>query len=306
MKNYIDLHIHSKYSDDGEYTPAQLVEMCAERGIRIMALADHNTAEGVLEAKKRAEELGICLIPAVEIDCTYRGVNLHVVGYGIDEKSREIRELYSNIYRQEKELSMKKVELTRNLGFEVTKEELDRLSDNGVYTGEMFGEVILAKKEYADHALLKPYRNGGSRSDNPYVNFYWDFYAPGKTCYTEVKFPTLEEIVRLIHQQGGKAVLAHPGINLKNCPQLFDEMMKETPLDGVEAFSNYHDEKTVDYYYKKGKSYKIMITCGSDFHGKTKPSIGLGECRCPYDEEFIEDSLKKYNLIFDPMMHEIH
>ncbi len=306
MKNYIDLHIHSKYSDDGEYTPAQLVEMCAEKGIRIMALADHNTAEGVLEAKKRAEELGICLIPAVEIDCTYRGVNLHVVGYGIDEKSREIRELYSNIYRQEKELSMKKVELTRNLGFEVTKEELDRLSDNGVYTGEMFGEVILAKKEYADHALLKPYRNGGSRSDNPYVNFYWDFYAPGKPCYTEVKFPTLEEIVRLIHQQGGKAVLAHPGINLKNCPQLFDEMMKETPLDGVEAFSNYHDEKTVEHYYKKGKSYKIMITCGSDFHGKTKPAIDLGECRCPYDEEFIENSLKKYNLIFDPMIHEIH
>lgn len=74
-------------------------------------------------------------------------------------------------------------------------------------------------------------------------------------------------------------------------------MMKETPLDGVEAFSNYHDEKTVDHYYKKGKNYKIMITCGSDFHGKTKPSIGLGECRCPYDEEFIENSLKKYNLI---------
>ena len=161
MKNYIDLHIHSKYSDDGEYTPAQLVEMCAEKGIRIMALADHNTAEGVLEAKKRAEELGICLIPAVEIDCTYRGVNLHVVGYGIDEKSREIRELYSNIYRQEKELSMKKVELTRNLGFEVTKEELDRLSDNGVYTGEMFGEVILAKKGICRSRAFKTVSTAG-------------------------------------------------------------------------------------------------------------------------------------------------
>ena len=54
MKNYIDLHIHSKYSDDGEYTPAQLVEMCEEKGIRIMALADHNTAEGVLKAKKKS------------------------------------------------------------------------------------------------------------------------------------------------------------------------------------------------------------------------------------------------------------
>ena len=73
--------------------------------------------------------------------------------------------------------------------------------------------------------------------------------------------------------------------------QLFDEMIKETPLDGVEAFSNYHDEKTVDHYYKKGKSYKIMITCGSDFHGKRKLNIeiGSGKGSLNIPKEFIEE-----------------
>lgn len=297
MKNYIDLHMHSIYSDDGEYTPTQLVEMCAEKGIRIMAIADHNKIDAIDEARKKAQELGIQYIPAIEIDCTYQNINLHVVGYGIDDKASEFTALGESVLNQELELSMKKIELTKRLGFEVTKEELDRLSDNGVYTGEMFGEVILAKEEYMEHPLLKAYREGGERSNNPYVNFYWDFYAQGKPCYTKVIYPSLKEIVDLIHQYGGKAVLAHPGENLKGRFEIFDEMTDFVKFDGVEAFSSYHDAETVDYFYKKGQQYGIMTTCGSDFHGKTKPSIQLGECGCLYDEKFIEEELKENGLI---------
>lgn len=297
MKNYIDLHMHSIYSDDGEYTPTQLVEMCARRGIRIMAIADHNKVDAVDEARQRAEALGIQYIPAIEIDCTYQNINLHVVGYGIDDKASEFTALGESVLNQELELSMKKIELTKQLGFEVIKEELDRLSDNGVYTGEMFGEVILAKEEYMEHPLLKSYREGGERSNNPYVNFYWDFYAQGKPCYTKVIYPFLKEIVDLIHQYGGKAVLAHPGENLKGRFEIFDEMTDFVKFDGVEAFSSYHDAETADYFYKKGQEYGIMTTCGSDFHGKTKPSIQLGECGCPYDEKFIEEGLKENGLI---------
>ena len=191
---------------------------------------------------------------------------------------------------------MKKLELTNQLGFKVTKKDLDQLSSNGVYTGEMFGEVLLGKEEYKDHELLKPYRDGGDRSDNPYVNFYWDFYAQGKPCYTEIVYPSLKETITLIHKHGGKAVLAHPGNNLKGKFEIFDEMMK-LGYDGVECFSNYHTSDTVEYFFNKGKEYGIMTTCGSDFHGKTKPAIDLGECRCPYDEEFIEEVLIYNGLI---------
>ena len=296
MKNYIDLHMHSLYSDDGEFTPSQLVTMCHDKGIQIMAIADHNSVKAIDEAKAKAQEFNIQYIPAVEIDCTYNTINLHVVGYGIDYHHEDFIALEENVLRQELESSQKKLELTRALGFDITKEDLDQLSDNGVYTGEMFAEVLLNKEEYKDHQLLKPYREGGERSDNPYVNFYWDYYAQGKPCYTKIVYPSLEETIHLIHRHGGKAVLAHPGNNLKGQFEVFDDMM-ELGYDGVECFSNYHNEDTVNYFFEKGKEYHIMTTCGSDFHGKTKPAIELGECRCPYDEEFIEDMLKSNQLI---------
>ena len=216
MKNYIDLHMHSQYSDDGEFTPSELVEMCYEKGMKIMAIADHNSVKAIEEAKTKAKELDMIYIPAIEIDCTYNTINLHVVGYGIDYQSDDFIALEENVLNQELASSMKKIELTKVLGFDVKKEELDKLSDNGVYTGEMFAEVLLNKEEYQNNELLKPYRPNGERSDNPYVNFYWDYYAQGKPCYTEMIYPSLKETIDLIHKHGGKAVLAHPGNNLKN------------------------------------------------------------------------------------------
>lgn len=64
------------------------------------------------------------------------------------------------------------------------------------------GEALLNDERYFNHELLKPYRKGESRSDNPYVNFYWDYYAQGKPCYTEVIFPSLEDTIQLINNNG--------------------------------------------------------------------------------------------------------
>ena len=293
-KSYIDFHMHSMYSDDGEYTPTQLVDMCHEAGVKIMAIADHNWVKANEEAKKHADELGMTYIPAIEIDCTYKGVNLHVLGYGIDNQE-VFNQLGEDIEKQEIACSMKKLELMNALGFDLKKEQLDALSTNGVYTGEMFGEALLNDSRYDDHELLKPYRQGGERSDNPYVNFYWDYYAQGKPCYTEIHFPTLEETIQLIHQHGGVALLAHPGNNLKGQFELFDEMVA-LGLDGVECFSSYHTSETNEYFYNKAKELNVLYTCGSDFHGKTKPSIHLGENGCLNPQE-IEDCLKAHHLI---------
>ncbi|WP_028044283.1 PHP domain-containing protein [Candidatus Stoquefichus massiliensis] len=296
MDKFIDLHMHSLYSDDGEFTPTELVNKCYQAGIRIMAIADHNSVKAIDEAKKVADELQIKYIPAVEIDCTYEGINLHVLGYGINYHHKDFIDLEENVLQQELSSSLKKIDLTNALGFHITKNDLDKVSDNGVYTGEMFAEVLLNMDQYKDHELLLPYREGGTRSDNPYVNFYWDYYAQGKPCYTEIIYPTLKETIDLIHRHGGKAVLAHPGNNLKGQFGVFDEMMK-LGYDGVECFSNYHNPETVEYFYQKGQEYHIMTTCGSDYHGKTKPAIELGECRCIIDECIIEKQLKENFLI---------
>ena len=295
MDNYIDLHMHSLYSDDGEFTPKQLVEKCAAANVKIMAIADHNSVAAIDEALKEAKEKGIIYIPAIEIDCTYQGINLHVVGYGIDYTNKIFNQLGQNILKQELTCSAKKLELTNALGFELTKDQLDNLSSNGVYTGEMFGEVLLNDSRYTNHELLTPYRSGGSRSDNPFVNFYWDYYAQGKPCYTEVIFPTLQETIKIINDNGGVAVLAHPGNNLKDKYEVFDEMVK-VGIQGVEAFSSYHTPEAITYFLNKGRELNLLVTCGSDYHGKTKPAISIGGTHSTIDQE-IEQQLKQYKLI---------
>ena len=122
-KSHIDLHMHSMYSDDGEYSPEQLVRMCHESGVRIMAIADHNWIKANKEAKEQAQALGITYIPAIEIDCTYQGVNLHVLGYGIDEDP-SLNQLGESIEKQELACSMKKLKLTNALGFDLKKEQI--------------------------------------------------------------------------------------------------------------------------------------------------------------------------------------
>lgn len=293
---FIDLHMHSLYSDDGEFTPTQLVNKCFDAGVKIMAIADHNYVKAIDEEIKSANTKDIKVIPAIEIDCTYKDINLHVVGYGIDYNNPIFNNLGDNIMKQELTCSSKKIELTNALGFDITKEQLDELSPNGVFTGEMFAEVLLNDPRYNDNELLKPYREGGSRSDNPYVNFYWDYYSQGKPCHTKVEFPSLKETIKIINDNGGVAVLAHPGNNLKDKFEVFDEMVKEG-IQGVEAFSSYHSKETNEYFYNKAKELGILYTCGSDYHGKTKPSIVVGGTGCNIDENEIEDNLKKYKLI---------
>ena len=288
----IDLHMHSRYSDDGEFTTSELVEQCAKKEVRMMSVTDHNCVKANEEAAKAAKERGISYIPGVEIDCTYKDTNFHVLGYGIDFRSRDFEEIEKNIGDQSFQASLDRLAETQALGFRrVTEKDLRGISKNnptqrtalnwqGNWSGEMFAEVLLAMPEYANHPLLKPYRPGGERSDNPYVNFYWDYYSQGKPCYAKIDYPAMEEIVDMIHQNHGVAVLAHPGVNLKGKEILLADILN-LGIDGIEAFSSYHNLEQTEYYHQAAQEKKIFVTCGSDYHGKTKPSIGIGQHNCP-------------------------
>lgn len=276
----IDLHMHSRYSDDGEFTPSELVGKCAQKGIRMMSVTDHNCAKANEEASKAAQEKGIAYIPGIEIDCTYQDTNFHVLGYGIDFRSGDFEKIEKNISAQNIRASLDRLAKTQALGFpHITEKALQALSENnywqGNWPGEMFAEILLAMPEYADHPLLRPYRLGGERSDNPYVNFYWDYYSQEKPCYAPVSYPEMEEIVDVIHRNHGYAVMAHPGVNLKGKESLFDGILN-LGIDGIEAFCSYHSLKQAEYYQQIAQEKHIFVTCGSDYHGKTKPSVEIG------------------------------
>lgn len=296
LGNSIDLHMHSYYSDDGEFSPEELVRQCCDSGIKVMAIADHNCVRANEEGERAAARAGITYIPAVEIDCTFRGVNLHVLGYGIDYRQPDFAEIEDHIARQGREASRQMLLATRRLGFDVSEDEMAELAAGNYrkdqWTGEMFAEALLGRPEYKDHPLLRPYRPGGERSDNPLVNFYWDYYSQGKSCYVKIEYPELEQTVNVIHRHGGRAALAHPGVNLKGRSELLGPVI-ETGVDGVEAFSSYHSPSECLYFYQEAVRNKVFFTCGSDYHGKTKPGIKLGGHGCQAPGEDILCQLKQ-------------
>ena len=285
----IDLHMHSKYSDDGEFSPLALVELCAAQGITLMSVTDHNCVCAQAEAAPEAKRRGITYIPGIEIDCTFQNTNFHMLGYRIDAVSPDFKEIEENIRRQGQSASLEMLKKTQALGFSVTEEEMRRMSQDSywpkIWTGELFAEVLLSKPEYVDHPLLLPYRPGNVRGDNPYVNFYWDFYSQGKPCHTSVTYPSMQEVLDIIHQNQGIAVLAHPYVNLKGNLQLLEEILK-LDIDGLEAYSSYHTPAQRAQMASLAREKQLLVTCGSDFHGKTKPSISLGMHGAPARYKF--------------------
>lgn len=295
-KTYIDLHSHSNFSADAEFEPEALVQEFAQAGIKIMALSDHNCVRGVKRACAEAKKQGIVCIPAGEFDCTCKGTNLHIVGYGIDVDSPDFERIEQNIRSQELVNSQLRLKLTNEMGFDIKKSQIDALAPDGIYAGEMFAEILLADSRYDECEMLKPYREGGSRSDNPLVSFYWDYYSQGKPCHTETKLPEVGELIKIINKNGGTAVLAHPHANLKQNTALLDTI-KDAGIKGVEAYSSYHDEATARYYAERAAQLGLFVTCGSDFHGRTKPSIYPGKHGAQRCQAEIEAGLKAAGLI---------
>jgi predicted metal-dependent phosphoesterase TrpH len=141
-----------------------------------------------------------------------------------------------------------------------------------------------------------PYRKGGPRDDYPYVNFYWDYFGQGKPCYTNLDFPDLIEAIKMVKDNGGRAVLAHPGLSLKNHRSLFSEIAL-SGINGVEAFCSYHSEDDAKYFYEQAERLGLFVTCGSDYHGKNKPAVFLRKTGCFLSDAEMENQLEKGELI---------
>lgn len=188
-----------------------------------------------------------------------------------------------------------------HLGFEVTKEELDPYAVKGMYTGLTFAEALLKNEKYDDCEFLKPYRPGGERSKSPYLMFYWDHYMKGKPCHVGIQYSSAEKIIPLIKECGGIPVAAHLGyymqfFSAEQFEEIFDGLVN-LGIGGVEAFSSYHTPEQNEYFLNKARAKGLLVTCGSDYHGKTKPAVKIGGIQCTIDQKEIEEQLKMYGLI---------
>lgn len=272
----LDLHMHSIYSDDGELSVGELMERCAQARLTQMAITDHNSVRGTAQSLALGAQMDMEAIAGVELDCVCDGRNLHLLGYHFDYSRAIFGEIEENILAQERSIAAQKLELIqRETGIPFSSEEMLAAAGENILSGELIAELLLAREDAAKYTLLLPYLPGGARSDNPYVNFYWDYFSQGKAAYLPLEYMSLEEAIALLHDAGGIAVLAHPGQSLPGDTPLLRRIIN-CGIDGIEAYSSYHDRIAAGYYQLVAQENKLLITCGSDFHGKTKPSIPLG------------------------------
>ena len=272
----IDLHMHSRYSDDADFPVDVLIARCKANGVSTLAVTDHNSAHSVAEAKAWLSS-DLHVLSGIEIDCTFDGNNYHLLGYGFTP-SDDFVEIYNNFNAIQRELTPKKLAKLRELNFSLDETRLAEVCGDTIPQEEQMGEVILEDERNDGHPLLLPYRTGGARADMPLINFFWDFFGPGKACHLPVTFPPMNEMVDVIRHNGGIPILAHIGANVKqDHTQVIEEMLKIGVM-GVEVFSSYHSPELTDQLYDFTVSRSAYVTCGSDFHGRNKPKIEVGQC----------------------------
>ena len=292
----IDLHIHSEYSNDGEFSISCILEMCKSTGMKLVSITDHNSVRGTEEAltENAGGDTGLQIISGIELDCTYKEKNLHLLGYSIDHTRSEFFEIEKDIISQEREAAEEKITLFQKAtGIPVNINEIIDSAKNDVITGEAIAGHVLIKDDAEQYEILKPYLPGGAKSDMPNAWFYWDFFSPGKPAHVPIRNISLPEARDLIRNANGLSVLAHPGQSLSGNYSLLEEIISEG-IDGIEVFCSYHSSEDAAFFLEAAKQNRLLITFGSDFHGKNKPQIRIGDHGSVLDDEILIKEMRLF------------
>ncbi|MEA5026112.1 3',5'-nucleoside bisphosphate phosphatase [bioreactor metagenome] len=294
----VDLHMHSIYSDDGEFTVRELFAKAQAAGLKLISITDHDTAEANYEAEAIAAEYDMTYIPGIEVSCAYKDIDLHVLGYGIDYRNPKWQLRYHQIVMDYNKIFYQIVDLLNaGLGVQLDAEQLISEANGKMVNGEAVCAFLLKNPNNINNPLLRPYFPGGERSDMPLVNFYWDFMSQGKFAYVPLQQATsLAATVKMIKDSHGFAVLAHPGQNLNGHEELLPEILAMGVV-GMEVYTSYHDADQIAEYAAKANEFDCLVTYGSDFHGAIKPIINLGGHHGTIEKAAYLAELKKRALI---------
>jgi predicted metal-dependent phosphoesterase TrpH len=269
----IDLHIHTQASSDGQHSPREIFVMAREKGLKAIAFADHNSVANVEEGLRLSDEFGIEFIPCMELNTFHNDLDLHLLAFYIHPHHPALQEWLKSIHQKKQEQAEKRVVKLNELGFIFDWEDLRRFSTDRIPTGMSFLQAILSRKENLNDPRLRPYIDG-NRSDSPYVHFYQDYLRGGKPAFVQMEDIATVQAIQKIKELGAIPVLAHPSdTGEKNLRQLV-----ANGLEGLEVYSPYHDVQEQEAFRIFARQHNLLITAGSDFHGKAiKPDVELGE-----------------------------
>jgi 3',5'-nucleoside bisphosphate phosphatase len=257
-----DLQGHSSYSD-GELSPAETVRAAQQAGVRLFALTDHDSLDGVPEALDVASQVGIRVVTAAEISVMDPvASDLHVCAYRIDLEDAPLQAQLARSRDDRRRRAQRMIEALTENGWTVDREPLDA----HLATGATLGRPHLAQAVVADPANAQRLRREQLADASAFLEAY---LIEGKPAFRERDAPSIEEALSLIHGAGGVAVWAHPFWDVESDAEVIATLERFTQmgLDGVEAFYITHTREQTELLVRRASELELITTGSSDFHG---------------------------------------
>ena len=248
MEDFIvkaDLHSHTIYSD-GFHTPEELLYKARDLGINILSITDHDSINAVEQATSIGKKLGIEIIPGVEISSDLRGAEVHILGYFIDIKNKEL-ERYLEFFREERiRRASRIITKLNNLGMEITLNDVLKVAKNSA-VGRPHIAIAMVEKELV----------------NSYFEAFNKYIKNGGPAYERKVHLSPQSAFKIISDAGGLSFIAHPA----NMPESLVKELIEAGADGIEVIHPSHSDELVQFYRGIVNEYYLLESGGSDYHG---------------------------------------
>jgi predicted metal-dependent phosphoesterase TrpH len=261
MAGGVDLHTHTTASD-GTLRPRELVAEAVRRGLRVLAVTDHDSTDGLaeaIEASRRHPPL--IIVPGIEINCDVDGAEIHILGYCMDYEARWFQD-FCRAQREERRARVHRMaDRLAELGMPIDPERVFALVQEGS-AGRPHVARVMVERGY-----VKTVREAFDR--------YLAAGRPGHVPRTKV---SPEDAVRLLRRAGGVPVFAHPGLSGRDA--LIPSLVA-AGLMGIECHYNEHSPAQRGAYVDLCREHGLVATGGSDFHGPPVRAAALGNPRVP-------------------------
>jgi len=256
----IDLHTHSHYSD-GLLSPKDVVRKAVNAGCNFLSLTDHDTLEGIEEARKYAESAKLSFINGVEISAQHNSKSIHIVGLGINPNEKILLDGLEKNNQFRVDRAKKISEGLGKVGILRAYEKARTLSKTDYITRTHFAQMLIKERVCSNmSSVFKRYMTGKK---------------PGAV---KGEWASSVEVINWIHQAGGLAILAHPlryKITLTKLKKLVKDL-KFSGLDGIEIVNYFSSSEDIRVSKMIADENEILYSGGSDFHGWTGQTIELG------------------------------
>jgi predicted metal-dependent phosphoesterase TrpH len=262
MTSQVDLHLHSTASD-GVHAPSELVAICSQAGLRYIALADHDTTDGIEEALDAAAGTPLTVIPAVEMSTLDGGSHeLHILGYHIDHRHLPLQERLAQLRRSRVERAQAILDLLAKQGRPLSWDRVAALADEGSLGRPHIAQAMV-EAEYADSV----------------ESAFREYLRRGGAAYVPRAKLSPSEAIDLVLRAGGVPVLAHPTRIIEHVPGLV-----RAGLLGLEAYYSGYLEAEVAYLRRLAKKHGLVVTGGTDYHGgEITPAPAPGTVEVPVE-----------------------